>query len=173
MHRRHPEPVDGELLPRIGRSTACLLLLGTLAIGCSNLGMRAAVQAGSRLPELDGRVVAIEGRVASDPAPVGRSWSYALRSVRVLPDPANTAGSAREVTGRLWVRSYGKLPKVALGDLVRMEIKLARLDPAEPFDARMARRGSLPRRRFCRRCRWRLIPLTHCSPPRTSSGHGC
>ncbi len=125
-------------------ATACLLLTGSAAVGFSDLAVRNAVQAGSPLPELDGSVVGIEGRVASDPAPLGRGWGYTLGSLSLLPEPtgAGVAGEPlRKLAGRLWVRSYGKPPPVMLGDRIRMEIKVSRLDPAEPYDARLYRRG--------------------------------
>lgn len=141
-HRRLPDPEPAELLPRVGRGTACLLLLGSAAVGGANLAVRTAVQAGSGLPALDGRVVAVEGRVASDPAPLGRSWGYALHPVALIPEPgAGGDPGPQPLTGRLLVRSYGKPPAVALGDRVRVEVKVARLDPSEPYHARLARRG--------------------------------
>lgn len=138
MHRRTPDPEPGELLPRIGPAAAALLLVGAAAVGFSDLGVRNAVMAGSALPAMDGRVVSLEARVASDPAPLTRAWGYDLRSVGLL-DAGVTR--ARRVTGRLAVRSYGKPPRVVLGDRVRLEVKLSRLDPDDPFDARLARRG--------------------------------
>jgi competence protein ComEC len=132
VHRRQPDPGPGELLPRVGASTAVLLLAGWAAVGCADLGVRAAALEASALPGLDGRVVPVQGRVATDPEPVGRSWSYTLRSV--------SHGGSR-ATGRVLVRSFGKPPPVELGDLVAVEVKLAKLDPNDPFDSRLSRRG--------------------------------
>jgi competence protein ComEC len=132
VHRKLPDPKPGELLPRVSAATAALLLVGSAAVGCADLGVRAAVQAGSALPQLDGRVLAVEGRVATDPEPASRGWSYTLRSVSVDASP---------VTGRLMVRSYGKPPPVELGDLVGLEVKVSKLDPNEPFESRLARQG--------------------------------
>jgi competence protein ComEC len=137
LHRRLPDPGQGDLLPRIGARTGALLLVGAAAIGCSDLGVRTAVLEGSVLGDLDGRVVTVEARVASDPEPLVRGWGYTLRSVAVAPGVKST----RPAAGRLSVRSYGKPPAVALGDRVRLEVKLSRLDPREPFDARLAREG--------------------------------
>jgi len=145
LHRRWPDPAPGDLLPRVGAATACLLLAGAGAVGFSDLAVRSAVLAGSALPALDGRVVAVEGRLASDPAPAGRSWAYTIRSVRLfpeLPEPGtHREAPALPLTGRLLVRSYGTPPKLVLGDLVRMEIKVAALDLDQPYDARLYRRG--------------------------------
>ncbi|HEX2177934.1 MAG TPA: ComEC/Rec2 family competence protein, partial [Actinomycetota bacterium] len=132
IHRRQPDPGPGDLLPRVGASTALLLLAGSAAVGCADLGVRAAVLESSGLPRLDGRVVTLQGRVASDPEPVGRGWSYTLRSV-------SHGGS--QATGRMLVRSFGKPPAVELGDRVAVEVKVAKLDPNDPFDARLSRRG--------------------------------
>ena len=55
LHRRWPDPAPGDLLPRVGAATACLLLAGAGAVGFSDLAVRSAVLAGSALPALDGR----------------------------------------------------------------------------------------------------------------------
>lgn len=138
LHRKLPDPAPGQLLPRVGPAAAALLLAGAAAVGFSDLGVRNAVLAGSALSAMEGRVVSVEARVASDPAPLTRAWGYELRSVHLLDAGSTTA---RRVTGRLAVRSYGKPPPIQLGDLLRLEVKLSRLDPADPFDARLARRG--------------------------------
>lgn len=138
LHRRLPDPEQGDLLPRIGALTASLLLAGAAAIGCSNLAVRTAVLSDSLLGEMDGRVVTLEARVSSDPEPLIRGWGYTLRSVALVPA---TGSTGRPAAGRLSVRSYGKPPAVELGDRVRLEVKLSRLDLREPFDARLARKG--------------------------------
>ena len=141
-HRKLPDARDGELLPRIAKATAVLLMVGWAAVGFANLGVRAAALAGSYLPELHGRVVVVEGVVGSDPARMGRAWSYSLRKVRTVPQSAAAPGSGeRAQSGRLLVRTFGKPPQVALGDRVRTELKISRLDSREPFDAWLARRG--------------------------------
>ncbi len=136
VHRRLPDPQPGDLLPRVGPAAAALLLCGAGLVGFSDLAVREAARTGSALASLDGRVVSVEARVASDPEPLIRGWGYTLGSVS-LTDPEQ----AGRVAGKLSVRSYGKPPALALGDRVRAEIKLSRLDPAEPFDARLARKG--------------------------------
>lgn len=138
-HRRLPDPAPGDLLPRVPPLTAGLLLVGAIAIGFADLGARTAARAGSALPGLDGRVVEIQARVASDPRPQGSfgAWAYTVKSVVVHPSTPQPT----PVTGRLALRSYGGPPAVELGDVVWTEVKLARLDLGEPFDMRLARRG--------------------------------
>lgn len=137
-HRRLPDPGQGDLLPRVGVVTGCLILTGAAAIGFADLGVRTSVRDSSVLGSLDGRVATMAGVVASDPAPAGRGWSFAVRSLELLPDGP---GKPQRAAGRVLVRSYGRPPAVELGDRIRIEVKLAGLDPADPFDVRLARRG--------------------------------
>lgn len=150
-HRRLPDPGEAELLPRLGPLTVALLLAGAAAISLFNMSIRILVLEGSELTDLDGRVVAVEGRVATDPAEMERGWSYFVRSIRVLPDayapepkadpPEDPIAGSREVTGRLFVRTYGEEPGVQIGDRIRLEVRISGLDPAKPFEARLARRN--------------------------------
>jgi len=133
LHRLMPEPEEGELLHRLGAVPAVALLVGFSCLGFVDLGVRADQQAASVLPSLDGRVVELRGRLATDPRPVARSWVFTLRSI--------VDGSGRELAGRLAVRSYRQVPQAALGDLVQAEVKIAALDPEDPFEKSQARRG--------------------------------
>jgi competence protein ComEC len=133
LHRRLPEPEEGELLPRMGVVPIVALLVGCCGLGFVDLGVRAAQQAASPLPLLDGRVVDLEGRLATDPQPVGSSWVFTLSSI--------VDSTGRELAGRLLVRSYRKSPQAALGDLVRVEVKINSLDPQDDFDRSQARKG--------------------------------
>ncbi|HEX2052605.1 MAG TPA: ComEC/Rec2 family competence protein [Actinomycetota bacterium] len=142
-HRRLGEPLEGELLPRLGRFTALLLLTGTLAVGFADLGIRAAVQRDSPLAALDGRVVSVGGIVASDPQPSGRGWSYTLSHPTIDPKQ----GAARPAAGRLYIRAYGRAPQIQLGDRIELEVKLASLDEDDPYDGRLARRGVVAKAR--------------------------
>ncbi|MEX2553103.1 MAG: ComEC/Rec2 family competence protein [Actinomycetota bacterium] len=133
LHRSLPEPDEGELLHRLGAVPAAALLLGCGGLGFVDLGVRLAQQGASPLPLLDGRVVQLEGRLASDPQPVGRSWVFTLSSI--------VDESGQELAGRLAVRSYRTASQAALGDLVLAEVKIGSLDPEDLFDRAQARRG--------------------------------
>jgi competence protein ComEC len=133
LHRRTPEPEEGELLQRMGVAPIVALLIGSCGLGFVDLGVRAAQQAASPLPLLNGRVVDLEGRLATDPQPVGSSWVFTLRSI--------VDSSGGELAGRLAVRSYRKAPHAELGDLVRVELKINSLDPDDSFDQSQARKG--------------------------------
>ncbi len=80
---------------------------------------------------MDGRVVTVEARVASDPEPLQEPWDTPC-------GPSSMPGGTRPENCRLG-RTESSWRH--LGDRVRVELKLSRLDPLEPFDARLARKG--------------------------------
>lgn len=127
------DPARGELLNRVRPTTLVLVLAGVAALGFADLGIREVVRLRSPLAGLDGRVVELYGTVASDPQPSGRGSWFVLRSI-------GTSGG-RSLEGRLAVISFGDEPKLTLGDRVRTDVKIAALDPGDPFDRLRARKG--------------------------------
>lgn len=127
------DPAEGELLTRFSAFTVVLVLAGTAALGYANLGVREAVRGSSPLPGLDGRVIEVEGSLATDPQPLGSVWGFTLKSITQM------GGAA--LPGRLAVRAFDSAPVAGLGDRVRLEVKIAALQPDDPFDAMLARKG--------------------------------
>lgn len=133
MHGK--DPAQGELLNRVALPTVLLVLVGTGALGFANLGAREALRLRSPLPGLHGSVIEVDGTMATDPQPLGSAWGFALKSISQVGGPA--------MRGRLAVRSFEKAaPKAVLGDRVRLELKIAALDPDDSFDVMQARKGS-------------------------------
>lgn len=124
-------PDPGALLPSMALLTIALLLLGTTAVGFSDLGLREAARSPDLVAELDGRVVAIAGRVADDPR-TGRVTRFLIRSDKI---------DGRKAHLKLAVASYGRTAELGLGDRVRFEAKIARLDENDEFDSRLIRRS--------------------------------
>ncbi|MGQ0679516.1 MAG: ComEC/Rec2 family competence protein [Actinomycetota bacterium] len=124
---------EGQLLPCVKPLVAGMVLVGMGALGVADLGMKEALRLRSPLPGLDGRVLEVTGVLATDPQPRGRAWGFNLRSVFV--------SEIGQVDGRLAVRAFDLVPKAALGDRARMEVKIEALDPDDPFDRALVRSG--------------------------------
>jgi competence protein ComEC len=132
LHRRPPDPQPGEMLPRLRPLTAMMLVTGVAAVGFADMGLRAKLLAQSPLPSLDGRSVTVAGRLTTDPRLVGRSTAFTIGSL---------VHEGHPLDGKLAVLAYGRAPRLELGDRVRVEAKMRRLDLREPFDASLARKG--------------------------------
>ena len=131
FHRRNPEPAPTELLPRLQLAAVLAALTAAAAVGFADLGLRSAALDQSLAPRLDGRVVRIEGKAASDPAPVGRGMAFRLKASSI---------EGRRVHERILVMVYGKTDEIALGDSVAIEGKLRALDSKDSFDQSLSRR---------------------------------
>lgn len=132
LQARRPEPESGQLIPRLGGVGILLVVIGSSSLGFSDLGTRSAILAKSSLPKLEGKVVNLRGRLATDIQPLGRSWSFVIRSV---------TGDAGRFTGRVAVGAPVRPRGIGPGDLVEMQVKISRLDPNDPFDRMQARKG--------------------------------
>ncbi len=130
-HRRRPKPGLGDLLPRLSRVSATLVLAAAMAIGFADLGLRAAALRTAALSGLDGEWVVIEGDLRSDPAPSGRATRFVIRARAV---------EGRPVRALMVVRAFGRAPSLSFGDRIRLHAKIRRLNEADPFEARLARR---------------------------------
>lgn len=129
--RRRGEPPSGELLGRVSNTAAALLMLGTFAVGFSDLGLRSAALDQALAPRFNGRAVRIEGTLASDPERSGRATGFRLKA-RSIEETR-----ARE---RIYVRLFGRVPDLALGDSMVVEGKIRSLDPSNSFDQSLRRR---------------------------------
>lgn len=131
LHRRNSEPSPTEVLPRLGIAAVLAVLTAAAAVGFADLGLRSAALDRALAPRLDGRVVRIEGKAASDPAPLGRAMGFRLKASSI---------EGTEVHERILVMVYGKTDVIALGDSVAIEGKLRALDPKDSFDQSLSRR---------------------------------
>ncbi|MBW3588785.1 MAG: DNA internalization-related competence protein ComEC/Rec2 [Actinobacteria bacterium] len=131
LHRKNPEPAPTQLLPRLGLAAVVGALAAAAAVGFADLGLRSAALDRSLAPRLDGRVVRIEGKAASDPTPMGRAMAFRLKASSI---------EGTEVHERILVMVYGKTDVIALGDSVAIEGKLRALDPKDSFDRSLTRR---------------------------------
>jgi competence protein ComEC len=131
LHGRRPDAAAEGLVPSLGWRAVALVTLGLAAAGFSDLGLRAAatMRAGHGLP--GPRPVWLDGVVADDPVPAGRTTRFTLQ--------ARSVGGA---AGRLKVAmaAYGPPPALRLGDRVSVRTTLAPLDLRDPFDSRLRRR---------------------------------
>ena len=129
--RRAGEPAKGDLLPQLSGGVVILLLAGTFAIGVADLGLRSAALDRALVPRFSGKVVLIEGTLASDLEPSGRATGFRLK-VRSV--------ERQRTAERVYVRLFGETTRVELGDAIRVEGKVRALDAKNSFDAHLKRK---------------------------------